>query len=754
MRMKMMVVVGFGCLLFLLHGCCVSADGEDAGNSSACPNDRTINLTAYYEMPPLYQYDDYDRCLAKPGAIYCLVDGWIVPNATNPRWTVIRQFSVDTKRSFRHDRLQRGLCMDRCHQLLGRFDHRTQMKYFLARFEPNGAEEITFDPNTFRGALDWRNRYRRLANQCVNYELKRQYALMAYSTVEYCTTRRADGDVEKSAPQPPATVAASLDGVDVLFLVVLGLLLLLATLSTGYDCHRHRIGPSSEVGTESDRVKDYYRSVGAMGLTNRLLVAFSLSRNWHTLTTVPGKKRLTTGHPPSSRDDLRFIHAVRFLIMYLVIAGHSMLFNCILPLLNPEYVEMHYRRFVTMLILNGVTVVQTFFTISGFLLAIQFSGQFTDQRHPFGCREMFQSILYRFLRLTPVYGFMMLLDATWLIRVQDGPIWKRLAETERTFCRNNWWANVLYVNNYLTVSEPCLQQSWYLATDFQLFVLGLLLLGVTCRYPKTRKPLFAFASVASILAPAIVTYVNRFEGVVMLRPEALKYVLWYDPMYRLMYIPTHTNAGSYLAGLMGGLIYRSLKQRGFDAAGRRYKLFRILCYTALPVAIAMLLSAYLFYAYEFEKPAIWIALYAGFCRNLWGLLFAILFLGLALGVGVGVLRRVLCSPIFRPLGKVTYCAFLCHLFIIRVTLGNVRQPVYVSDMRILVSTSSTLVLAYLMGTLMYLLIEAPFANVQKVLLSPKHECVYKEEIQLVKNGGTVSTIGPAIGEADTATVTT
>ncbi|ETN62656.1 hypothetical protein AND_005646 [Anopheles darlingi] len=656
------------------------------------------NVTAYYEMPPLYQYDDYDRCLAKPGAIYCLVDGWIVPNATNPRWTVIRQFSVDTKRSFRHDRLQRGLCMDRCHQLLGRFDHRTQMKYFLARFEPNGAEEITFDPNTFRGALDWRNRYRRLANQCVNYELKRQYALMAYSTVEYCTTRRADGDVEKSAPQPPATVAASLgnqgyrralndeiciprhgcfsflDGVDVLFLVVLGLLLLLATLSTGYDCHRHRIGPSSEVGTESDRLKDYYRSVGAMG--------------------------------------------------------------------RQYAIGIHYRRFVTMLILNGVTVVQTFFTISGFLLAIQFSGQFTDQRHPFGCREMFQSILYRFLRLTPVYGFMMLLDATWLIRLQDGPIWKRLAETERTFCRNNWWANVLYVNNYLTVSEPCLQQSWYLATDFQLFVLGLLLLGVTCRYPKTRKPLFAFASVASILAPAIVTYVNRFEGVVMLRPEALKYVLWYDPMYRLMYIPTHTNAGSYLAGLMGGLIYRSLKQRGFDVAGRRYKLFRILCYTALPVAIAMLLSAYLFYAYEFEKPAIWIALYAGLCRNLWGLLFAILFLGLALGVGVGVLRRVLCSPIFRPLGKVTYCAFLCHLFIIRVTLGNVRQPVYVSDMRILVSTSSTLVLAYLMGTLMYLLIEAPFANVQKALLSPKHECVYKEEIQLVKNGGTVSTIVP------------
>lgn len=177
-------------------------------------------------MPPLYLYDDYDRCLDEfPGrATYCLVDSWIVPNDSAPLWSVIEQFSADRKCSFRHDRLQRGLCMNRCHQLLTRFDPRTQMKYFRARFEPNDFQQvkfyveiglfsrtsilsprtqITFDPNTFRGALDWRNRYRRLANQCVNYELKRQYSLMAYTTVEYCTTNRVqtDRDVRVSAVQ-------------------------------------------------------------------------------------------------------------------------------------------------------------------------------------------------------------------------------------------------------------------------------------------------------------------------------------------------------------------------------------------------------------------------------------------------------------------------------------------------------------------------------------------------------------------------
>uniref|UniRef100_A0A182UXI0 Acyltransferase 3 domain-containing protein n=1 Tax=Anopheles merus TaxID=30066 RepID=A0A182UXI0_ANOME len=661
-------------------------------------------------MPPLYLYDDYDRCLDEfpERATYCLVDSWIVPNDSAPLWSVIVQFSADSKRSFRHDRLQRGLCMNRCHQLLARFDPRTQTKTPIL----SPRTQITFDPNTFRGALDWRNRYRRLANQCVNYELKRQYSLMAYTTVEYCTTNRAqtDRDVRVSA-------------IDVTFLFVLGTLLTLTLLSTGYDCYRYRQARPHHGGTIADGLRDYYRS-GLERPATVLLVAFSLPRNWHLLTTARRKASST------ATKDLRFIQSVRFLVMYLVIAGHSMLFNCIFPLQNPQYVELNYRRVITMLIFNGITVVQTYFTVSGFLLAVHFV-DFAEKQRRFRCWDYLQSIVYRFLRLTPVYAFMLLLDATWLIRLQDGPIWKRVAETERTHCRTNWWANVLYVNNYVTVSEPCLQQSWYLATDFQLFAIGLAILALTWRYPKLLKPSLAVAVLGALLIPAIVTYVNRFEGVVILRPEALKYVLWYDPMYRKMYIPTHTNFGSYLAGLIAGLLYHRLKRANFDAV--RHRGFRTLWYVSLPTAIVLLLSAYIFYAYDFEKPALWIAAYAALAKNLWGALFGVLFVGLAFGVG-GFLRAVLNNSIFRPLGKVTYCVFLCHLFVIRVTLGNIRQPIYVSDMRILVSTSSTLVLAYIMGTLMCLLIEMPFSNVQKTLFFYKPENIYKEEIQLVCNG--------------------
>uniref|UniRef100_A0A182QVE1 Uncharacterized protein n=1 Tax=Anopheles farauti TaxID=69004 RepID=A0A182QVE1_9DIPT len=151
------------------------------------------------------------------------------------------------------------MCMNRCQQLMDKFDRRTQMKYFQPRFEPPGSQKITFDPNTFRGALDWRNRYRRLANQCVNYELKRQYALMAYTTVEYCTTNRRpeeESPITSSLQSSPG----AFDEIDVAFLVLLAMLLILTVVSTAYDCHQyHRTKPCSGA-LFADGLKDYYRS--------------------------------------------------------------------------------------------------------------------------------------------------------------------------------------------------------------------------------------------------------------------------------------------------------------------------------------------------------------------------------------------------------------------------------------------------------------------------------------------------------------
>lgn len=59
----------------------------------------------------------------------------------------------------------------------------------------------------------------------------------------------------------------------------------------------------------------------------------------------------------------------------------------------------------------------------------------------------------------------------------------------------------------------------------------------------------------------------------------------------------------------------------------------VIWYASLPIVFPMLLSGFIFYQYEFKKPAFWIALYSSLLKNIWGLYGATLITGMACGFG-------------------------------------------------------------------------------------------------------------------------
>lgn len=68
-------------------------------------------------MPRLYGLEDYDRCLTEfplIRATYCYTDVTIKPNESSSLWNYISEYTSNYKRNFRHDRLQRGLCINWC----------------------------------------------------------------------------------------------------------------------------------------------------------------------------------------------------------------------------------------------------------------------------------------------------------------------------------------------------------------------------------------------------------------------------------------------------------------------------------------------------------------------------------------------------------------------------------------------------------------------------------------------------------------
>ncbi len=74
--------------------------------------------------------------------------------------------------------------------------------------------------------------------------------------------------------------------------------------------------------------------------------------------------------------------------------------------------------------------------------------------------------IHRFWRLTPVYMIVLMFSATISEYLGDGPFYPRNG-FEINKCRDTWFYNLLYVNNFVSTNKSCYSVSWYLANDMQ-----------------------------------------------------------------------------------------------------------------------------------------------------------------------------------------------------------------------------------------------------------------------------------------------
>ncbi len=100
----------------------------------------------------------------------------------------------------------------------------------------------------------------------------------------------------------------------------------------------------------------------------------------------------------------------------------------------------------------------------------------------FTFREMelkrFNLIVYyvhRYIRLTIPLACVILFNVGILPLLARGPMADDL-EAVSQLCRDNWWSNLLYINNFVNKEEMCLGVTWYLACDMQMYLLAPLLL--------------------------------------------------------------------------------------------------------------------------------------------------------------------------------------------------------------------------------------------------------------------------------------
>ncbi|RUS73914.1 hypothetical protein EGW08_018319, partial [Elysia chlorotica] len=200
------------------------------------------------------------------------------------------------------------------------------------------------------------------------------------------------------------------------------------------------------------------------GKLAKALLAFSVYTN--------GSKLLNTTQQPGS---ITCLHGIRFLSMAWVILGHVFLFS--LQYVDNLLTQLQYflSEWSFDAVANALPSVDTFFTLSGFLVSYLTVIEMKQKRQTW-CLNWGMFYFHRFWRLTPPYMLALVLVLGLHQFCGQGPLWETVQPSDKVFCEKNWWTNLLYVNNLVHTKEPCFAHTWYLANDMQFFVVAPLMI--------------------------------------------------------------------------------------------------------------------------------------------------------------------------------------------------------------------------------------------------------------------------------------
>ncbi|XP_063243189.1 O-acyltransferase like protein-like [Bacillus rossius redtenbacheri] len=273
----------------------------------------------------------------------------------------------------------------------------------------------------------------------------------------------------------------------------------------------------------------------------KLLLCFSAISNLKKLCNI------------NSSEALACLHGFRVLSLVWVIAGHSCMFAY--PFSdNKDFRRMVERDFLFQSISSGAFSVDTFFFISGILVAYVFrKAAVLPAASCFwgGVRRQavhFAGVFsYRYCRLILPYVFVLVVNqvsALWLRHnsVFDSPT------LDYYNCQHYWWRNLLFINTLFPVKDMCMIWSWYLANDMQFYTLAIILLMLSSRYLKV-----AAGSLMVLLVSSCVT-----TGFISLHSEHVPSIEEPLGQFDRLYDKPWTRLGPYVVGLLTGWLLHHL----------------------------------------------------------------------------------------------------------------------------------------------------------------------------------------------------
>ncbi|XP_013161803.1 PREDICTED: nose resistant to fluoxetine protein 6-like [Papilio xuthus] len=433
-------------------------------------------------------------------------------------------------------------------------------------------------------------------------------------------------------------------------------------------------------------------------VTHELIVSFSLINNIKKIISTKQNNDL----------GLECISGIKSLAMIFIVAGHACMFIGSGPVMDAEAWDRLIRHPANSFMLSNTLLVDTFLMLSAFLFCRLLLIEFDKRR---GKLNVIPILIFRYIRVTPAYAVVILFYMTWLPKIGEGPLWKNRMVLEQERCLSSWWANILYINNYIQTDEICMFQSWYLSVDTQLFFVAPIFIYSLWRWRRIGSVFLALATFISLAIPSYITYRDQLD------PTLLFYAKEFTDFatnfyFKVAYIKTHMKMTPYFMGLITGYILHRIQSENYKMS-RLMKIFGWL--TSIVLGTVAVFSVSVFYQEWYKYNKIEAAAYVSLHKLAWSIANGWLIIACCTGNG-GILNKLLTWKVFVPISRLTFCAYLVNGIVELYYVSQLRHPLHVTFFTMVANSIAHLVLTFNLAVILCVIFESPIHGIERILL--------------------------------------
>ncbi|XP_033165923.1 nose resistant to fluoxetine protein 6 [Drosophila mauritiana] len=424
-----------------------------------------------------------------------------------------------------------------------------------------------------------------------------------------------------------------------------------------------------------------------------LVKAFSARANSRALFRIVPNK--------SNPNVIECFHGIRCMTLFWVIYCHEFIFFLKSPNLNRFDLYPWTVKPFSSFVLHGYFAVDSFFVLGGLLVSMI---ALRSMERSGGRLNPFLMYLHRILRILPVVAIAILIYMTMMTVVSGGPMLKN-GYHGMEYCLNGWFWTLLFIQNY-AAQNICLDHTWYLAVDMQLFIISPILL--IALYNWGKKAAAGIAVLVVLLSGCLFAtqMVNHYSLLIKINNGD-------DGVpNKKLYLATHTHAAPWLIGFLFGYFLHINR-------GKKFQLSKPIVWLGWILSLAMLFTSIfaLYPASQLTAPPLSTlkeSLYYTLTRLAWPLAICWIIFACMQGYG-GVVNSFLSTPLWQPLSRLSYSMYIWHMFVQEVNSRNVRTNTYFTNYFAMERFWYDLGFTVLMSYILHLIIEAPLCGLDSIL---------------------------------------